>query len=195
MKSELRFYPSEDCELRFEDGEDGQTLVGSAPPYGVWSVDLGGFREKFERGAFVDGDVIATHEHDNARLLGRVSSGTLELFDDDKAARYRVKLPDTTVGRDVAALGKRGDLVGSSFEFMVMEGGERWEQDENGRTLRTVTKARRIQVGPVATPAYPETTAAVRSLNAWQEEQRGDTETGKQKRAREIELVEAELSV
>ena len=157
-KREVRSFPVGDVEFRVEDREDGSSeLVSLAPPWGTLSVDLGGFREQFQHGALdLSGDVVATVEHSTSSLLGRTGSGTLALRNTDKGLEYRVELPDTTAGRDLRELVKRGDIFGSSFEFRVKAGGEEWTEDEAGAVTRTVTDAELFQVGPVTRPAYPE---------------------------------------
>jgi HK97 family phage prohead protease len=173
---EFRFVPADAVEIR-SDGEDGvHTLTGTAPPYNVLSVDLGGFREKFAPGAFGDsleGDVISTFEHDGRMILGRTTAGTLRLEEQKRGLRYAVDLPDTTAGRDLAVSVDRGDVAGSSFEFRVRAGGEEWDEKKDGSVTRTVTDAELFQVGPVTQPAYPRgTKVALRSLEEWREGQK-----------------------
>jgi len=173
---EVRFYPVGPVEIRADEETGTRTLTGTAPPYGILSVDLGGFREKFAPGAFGDslsGDVISTFEHDGRMILGRTSAGTLRLEDQKKGLHYAVDLPDTTAGRDLAVSVDRGDVAGSSFEFRVKAGGEEWDEKKDGNVTRTVTDAELFQVGPVTQPAYPKgTKVALRSLEEWREGQK-----------------------
>jgi len=166
MKTESRF-----VELRFSMREavEGVTLISHAPPWGSLSEDMMGFQEKFERGSFVnlDDDIVATFNHNSSAILGRTAAGTLDLEEDDEGLRYEVDLPDTTVGQDLAKSIRRGDIRGSSFEFSVEPGGEKWETAKDGLPIRTVTKARLYQVGPVTNPAYQDTSVALRSLDEW----------------------------
>jgi HK97 family phage prohead protease len=103
-------------------------------------------------------------------ILGRTSSGTLELSSDEKGLRYTVTPPDTQVGRDTLELVRRRDLRGSSFAFAVDESkGASWSSDEQGaiREIREVSLLADVSV--VLTPAYPASSAAVaqRSYEAW----------------------------
>ncbi|EJQ6505611.1 HK97 family phage prohead protease, partial [Escherichia coli] len=75
----------------------------------------GEFYEKFQRGAFtewlaVGNDVRGLYEHDHSMLLGRTRSGTLRLEEDDTGLRFELIPPDTSTGRDVIELVKRGDI-------------------------------------------------------------------------------------
>jgi hypothetical protein len=70
-------------------------------------------------------------------------------------------LPDTQDGRDLATLIERGDLDAMSFGFTVK--GDRWEKNE-GRNTRHISDVDLYDVSIVAYPAYPDTTAAMRSM-------------------------------
>src|SRR5262249_43366041 len=63
---------------------------------------------------------------------------------------------------DVMEYVSRGDVRHSSFTFLAME--DEWGVSEQGYPQRSLIKVRLFEVGPVATPAYPDTTAAMRSL-------------------------------
>ncbi|MFI6861291.1 HK97 family phage prohead protease [Streptomyces sp. NPDC050421] len=164
---ELRF-ASAPLEQRSSD--DGRiSMRGYAYRFNELSHDLGGFRERIVPGAgapsLTKNDVYATFNHDTRSLLGRVSSGTLRVGEDRDGGWYEVDLPDTTVGRDVAELLKRGDLQGSSFTFRVNDGGQRRadaDDDETGLPVREITGMDVLEVGPVVNPAYPTTDARLK---------------------------------
>jgi HK97 family phage prohead protease len=179
----LAFEEVPDAELTIETRANGtQVLTGYAAVYNRFSLPLreGGsqFREIILPGAFdkilgrqrAKQDVVALLNHDSNMILGRTSSGTLELSSDDKGLRYTVTPPDTQVGRDTLELVRRRDLRGSSFAFAVDVGkGERWTSDEQGavREIREVSLLADVSV--VLTPAYPASsvTVAQRSYEAW----------------------------
>jgi HK97 family phage prohead protease len=166
-------------ELRFAVGtleerasSDGRiSMRGYAYRFNELSHDLGGFRERIVPGAGApslrQNDVYATFNHDTRALLGRTSSGTLRVGEDREGGWYEIDLPDTTVGRDVAELLKRGDLRGSSFTFRVLDGGQRRADDDDpdtGLPVREITAMDVVEVGPVVNPAYPTTQAALRDI-------------------------------
>jgi HK97 family phage prohead protease len=158
---------TESFEVRSEDGRN--TLVGYGAVFGKRSQDLGGFREVIDPKAFNrtvnnDNDVLVTMNHDVNFLLGRTGAGTARVSVDEIGVRYEVDLPDTTTGADVRALAERGDLFGSSFTFSIPKDGDTWERDEDGTRLRTLTEVRLYELGPVVSPAYLDTSVAVRSL-------------------------------
>ena len=154
--------------VEFRQEDDRLQARGYAAVFNSPSQDLGGFVEVILPGAFRDvvktDDVRALWNHDPNHVLGRVGAGTLRLGEDDKGLWYEVDLPDTTTGRDVATLLARGDVIGSSFGFRVLEDGAEWRVSEDGRPLREIrTVARLRDVGPVTFPAYLAT-EAYRSL-------------------------------
>jgi uncharacterized protein len=178
----LDFNELPECELTLEERANGtQVLTGYAAVYNRFSLPLreGGsaFREVIRPGAFDKiltrqrgkQDVVALLNHDSNMILGRTSSGTLELSSDEKGLRYTVTPPDTQVGRDTLELVRRRDLRGSSFAFAVTEAGQNWSSDDQGavREIRDVSLLADVSV--VLTPAYPASSVAVaqRSYEAW----------------------------
>jgi HK97 family phage prohead protease len=179
----LDFDELPEAELTIEKRANGtQVITGYAAVYNRFSLPLreGGsaFREIIRPGAFDKilnrqrgrQDVVALLNHDSNLILGRTSSGTLELSSDEKGLRYTVTPPDTQVGRDTLELVRRRDLRGSSFAFAVDESkGANWSSDEQGaiREIREVSLLADVSV--VLTPAYPASSVAVaqRSYEAW----------------------------
>jgi HK97 family phage prohead protease len=181
---ERRYVPAavEPIELE-ERSAAAPTIKGISPPFNSKSHDLGGFREVFAPTAFdkVVGrhrndprggvDVVALFNHDENQVLGRTTSGTLEISKADKGLAYSITPPDTTLGRDLLTLIRRGDIYGASFAFSVAQGGESWTQEADGSAVRTITEVAGLyDVSVVTRPAYPQSSAALRSLEAWRSE-------------------------
>jgi HK97 family phage major capsid protein/HK97 family phage prohead protease len=150
----------------------GDTFVlrGYAYVFDKLSHDLGGFRERIEKGAGREdmerGELVATFNHNASAPLGRTGYG-LRTGVDDHGGWYEVDLPNTTAGRDVAELVKRRIVRGSSFTFRLkdVEADQEWTRDEaTGFLIRTVRDFHVAELGPVTSPAYPDTTAAKRSI-------------------------------
>ena len=125
---------------------------------------IGTFTETIKPGAFrasiTSGrDILALADHDEARVLGRTKSGTLELREDGDGLAFTLSLPDTQAGRDIAALAERGDLGGCSFGFTVPKGGDAWDGDR--RELRSV-ELHEVSIVQ-AHPAYDGTEVALRN--------------------------------
>jgi len=113
-------------------------------------------------------DVRALFNHNPNYLLGRTKSGTLKLSIDSRGLLYEIDPPDTQTVRDLVLTPlARGDMTGSSFTMLVAEDEWRQEGDVIVRTIHRIAEMR--DVGPVAFPAYPDATAAQRSLDAWKQ--------------------------
>jgi HK97 family phage prohead protease len=138
----------------------GRTIVGYAIKWGESSSDLGGFVETFRRGAFVQslrtGDQLALWNHDVSHPLGRVSAGTLKLFEDSIGLGYSIDIPNTTTGRDAMESVRRGDVKGASVRFRKPQ--DTWTD----RQTREIIEAELVEISLTAMPAYPTSTASVR---------------------------------
>jgi HK97 family phage prohead protease len=178
MEIERRDFAFEDeHELIVESRADGRAaIIGYAAVYNRLSLDLGGFKEEILPGAFDKilsrqrgkGDVVALFNHDSNIVLGRTSSGTLELSSDEKGLRYVVTPPVSRA--DVLELIQRRDVRGSSFAFTVDPKNESFRTGEDGKAVRQIREVSGLyDVGPVLVPAYPATSASVamRSFEAW----------------------------
>ena len=168
MSTERRYTRGD---LEFRAGTAGTTspgtMFGYALKFNTLSQNLGGFVERIAPGAvdksIADGlDVLARYNHDDNMLLGRTSSGTVRLAVDEVGLRYEVDLPDTQAGRDLAVLAARADVHQSSFAFATIA--DSWDVTDQGFPLRTLEQIRLVDVAPVNTPAYLDTSSAMRSL-------------------------------
>jgi hypothetical protein len=116
----------------------------------------------------LDGDIIATLEHNAENLLGRTSAGTLRIWDSPEALRTENSIPPTTTGNNLMILIKRGDIRGMSFAFSVKPGGDRWDRDKvTGVKTRRLLRngcAGLYDVTYTANPAYVNTEIAQRSM-------------------------------
>jgi HK97 family phage prohead protease len=162
MKQETRNFDA-DFELRAEG--DGMTFVGYAAKFNSPSEDLGGFVETIEQGAFrrslrSRNDVKLLVNHDTGRVLASSRAGTMKLYEDEIGLRVEASLPNTSDGRDMAELLRRGDLNKMSFGFSVIK--DSWNNEMTQRTLKSV---RLFETSIVAYPAYQQTEAMVRSLD------------------------------
>ena len=148
-------------EVRDAEGEE-MILEGYAAVFNS-ETDLGHFREVIKPGAFDDvmtNDVRALINHDPNLVLGRTTNGTLELSQDERGLKYRVKLGAQQYAKDFYESVKRGDISQSSFAFTIEE--QSWNEE---RTVRSVDKVRQLlDVSPVTYPAYAAATVQARDL-------------------------------
>lgn len=172
-------WPEQDFEVRAVG--DGLEFRGYAAVFNSQSEDLGGFRETIAPGAFTrsvnaaangSADIRMFWNHDSGRLLASTKAKTLRLTQDERGLLAEATLPETSDGRDMSTLIKRGDVRSMSFGFAVDKGGDAWSADSRERTL---TNVRLFEVSPVTGwPAYGATSAGVRhllSLVDWDEDE------------------------
>lgn len=105
-------------------------------------------------------DVLACFNHDDSKLLGRMSSGTLRLSRDDHGIKFAIDLPDTPTGNEVRTLVERGDIQGASFRFAIRTNGAKWDRSTNTKYLTALDV---FEIGPVTLPYYTDTSLKLRS--------------------------------
>lgn len=169
---EKRNLTTNSVEIR-EDENGMRTLSGYAVKWDMKSVTMGWrrFREQFKRGAFTESmaneDQLALWSHDTSKVLGRTKNGTLRLFEDEIGLRFELDLLDTTLGDDAYKTIKRGDVDGVSFGFQMLK--QEWDEADPDNVIRTVTKAKLLEISPVAFPAYPDSQISARSKDPYEE--------------------------
>ncbi len=160
--------------LRLEERADKTPcIIGYAARFNVLSDPIMGmFVERIAPGAFrryleSGGEVVALWDHDSSKPLGRRSVGTLRLSEDSSGLRYELDPPDTSWGRDAVASIRRGDVKGSSFGFHTIK--DAWMDRDSDCPTRELQDVDVFDVSPTAFPAYPDTSAALRSLETFRE--------------------------
>jgi HK97 family phage prohead protease len=164
---------SGDTERRFTRGlvevraaGDTRTIGGYAAKFNALSRNLGGFVERIDPGFFAksEGDgwpeAMARYNHHDNMLLGTSDAGTLRLQTDGTGLDYSVDVPASRA--DVYELVQRGDVRRSSFAFYTFE--DDWGMTEQGFPVRTLLSGQLVDVAPVNTPAYLDTSTGLRSL-------------------------------
>ncbi|WP_329274770.1 HK97 family phage prohead protease [Streptomyces sp. NBC_01451] len=146
--------------------KERSSIGGYAAVFNRQSHNMGGFVEAVDPAAFNasrgDGwpDVIARYNHDDNMLLGSTGGGTLRLAIDGTGLDYEVEPPAARA--DILELVQRGDVRKSSFAFRMID--DEWGTTDQGFPLRTLRKVQLVDVAPVNVPAYPDSTAGLRSL-------------------------------
>lgn len=162
-----------------EEG-DGMRFSGYAAVFNSPSEPLP-FTERIAPGAFrkslrARNDIKFLWNHDTGEILGSTRAGTMTLTEDAFGLKVDGVLPNTSRGRDVAELLRRGDIDSMSFGFSVPQGGDSWSTDGAERTLNSV---RLHEVSLVAFPAYSSTagTVSVRATDKVAERSGVDADT------------------
>jgi HK97 family phage prohead protease len=171
MSAEPREARSLETDLEFRTAGNGVAiaLAGYAARFNSPSEPIGGhFVETIEPGAFARSLKAGTNvrldvDHNPEKLLASTAAGTLKLTEDGIGLLAVGDLAPTSYARDLKTLADRGEIRSMSFEFKVPKGGERWS---DGATRRTLSEVRLFSVSILTgrPPAYPQTTAQIRSL-------------------------------
>lgn len=178
--AEYRFIEAtDDAEFRIE--KKGETSVLST--YGIVfdkrSLAIYGmFYEIIKPEAVAEADFsrsISKFNHDINLVLGTAWAKTLRYSIDKKGVKYEVDLPNTETGRTVQVLAERGDLRGSSFEFIINREGAKWRTEKENNIdieIREVVNIREVlDLSPVMRPAYPDTEKSMKIYKRMVEEE------------------------
>jgi len=141
---EVRLVPINDMEIRHTGrSTEGFTIRGYPAVYGETSLDLGGFRERIEPGAF--DEVLATNpdvhfvwDHDTRYVGARTTNGTLKLASDDRGLFMEAQVGNYTWAKDLRVALERQDISQGSFSFNLAEGGAEMTTDDDGNVMQTV---------------------------------------------------------
>jgi HK97 family phage prohead protease len=154
-------------------------LEGYAAVFNSDSVEFEGWEknwiERIEPGAFARSlreqpDIKALWSHRSDMPIAR-APGTLDIREDDTGLKVSIQLADTTVGRDLLANVRAGNVDAMSFGFEMRS--QRIEENDD-IVVRTLTDVDLIEVSAVVWPAYPDTSLAIRSIERELKEQRED---------------------
>ena len=119
-------------------------------------------------------DVPFKYNHsDNVMIMARTRSKTLTLNVDSEGLFIRAELANTSTGRDLYELIKRGDIDKMSFAFTISD--ENYDVETHTYTIRAIDKL--FDVAAVDFPAYENTSISARKKSALELE-----------RSREIDL-------
>jgi len=192
----------EQLEIRAGTETEPTTISGYAVVFNKETKIGGYFRELIRPEAVPDDiqsqDVRALWNHNSDFPLGRTKNETLKLEKDAKGLRFTVTPPDTSWGRDALESVKRGDVSGMSFGFFTKK--DAWSEQDKPVPLRELLSIELLEVSPVTFPAYPSTSANVRSADEILSAMpaippAGDDINGEQEaRKREIEMNEMEAN-
>jgi HK97 family phage prohead protease len=156
-KAKKRTLTLDNLEIRAvpqDNGPEKQTISGYAAVYNSESeLMYGFFREVIKPGAFDSSLKMifrALWNHDSAYVLGRTTSGTLDIRSDAKGLYFEVTPPETTWANDLVESIKRGDINQMSFGFTVNE--DSWQSLEDGTEMRELMDVNLFEVSVVTFP-------------------------------------------
>lgn len=128
--------------------------------YELWP----GATESIAPGAFSDtlgGDIRALIDHETRLVLGRNTSGTLELKEDSHGLWGKIRInPKDTDAMNLYERVKRRDVDQCSFGFDILD--EETEFRDDGSIHWTIKKVKLYEVTVCTFPAYEETSVSAR---------------------------------
>ena len=144
-----------------EELKDKMIVEGKAITYDektrLFSMDGNDYFEIIERGALKEtdvSDVFLKYNHsDNFMVLARTRNKTLSIEDREDGVYIRATLANTSEGKDLYELIKRGDIDKMSFAFTEKDG--LFDEETKTWTVRNITKL--YDVAAVTVPAYENT--------------------------------------
>lgn len=163
-----------DIEVRDSGSPDvAYTVSGHAAVFNSLSLDLGGFREKIDEGAFDDvlargPSVLAVWDHDTRWIIGNTENDTLDLSVDAKGLRFFSRVPPTDYAAELRILLERGYITQCSFMFTIAD--ERYEIVGEGDREMVVFTIEEIgelyDVSVCGRGAYPQTDVSLAMARA-----------------------------
>lgn len=165
---------------------EGRAIVYDSPTV-MYEIDGIKYYEVIQRGALEGADLrdvpFKYNHSDSVMVMARTRNKTLEMIPDNQGLLIRAKLANTTAGRDLYELIRRGDIDKMSFAFTVAE----QSYDRETRTRKIIRFKRIWDVSAVDTPAYSDTFIAARSyFEAQAEAERRAAEAAEELRKRLI---------
>lgn len=169
-----------------ESEQNGKMIIeGKAvtfdEPTVLFTWDEVEYKEIIAKGAFDETDMskafLKYNHSDNIMAMARTKNGTLQIDVRDDGVYIVAELANTTAGRDLYELVKRGDIDKMSFAFTIRE--ESYDKEEHTWTVRKIDTL--YDVAAVTVPAYENTDLFARRY--------GDAEA---RRRQEVEALELE---
>ncbi|WP_414043076.1 HK97 family phage prohead protease [Macrococcus sp. EM39E] len=189
MSKEVRTLEAEIEVRKLEDDSSEMIVEGYALRFNTWSENLGNFIETITPEALKNTELnnlrlLFNHNWDN--VLGRQSAETLDIEVDEVGLRFKAKLPNTTLGRDLYEQIRVGNINQCSFEFTLDKDGEDVKYDTKEsiykRTVKAIKRIREISI--VSLPAYESSDVAIALRSIEQLEKRN-----------QLDLVQVELDL
>lgn len=181
-----------------EDANDGKMVIeGKAvtfdDPTVLFKMGENEYKEIIARGAFDEADTskafLKYNHSDNIMAMARTKNGTLQIEVRDDGVYIKAELANTTAGRDLYELVKRGDIDKMSFAFTIRE--ESYDKNERTWTVRKIDTL--YDVAAVTVPAYENTDLFARRYDDAEARRRQEVEALELERKRQIVRVRLDM--
>ncbi len=149
-----------------DDDQSEMIIEGKAvcfeDPTVLWKDGDTEYKEIIARDAFSDCDMsdcfLKYNHNDTVMAMARTKNKTLQIDIREDGVYITANLANTTAGRDLYELVKRGDIDKMSFAFTIRE--ESYDRDAHTWTVRKIDKL--YDVAAVTVPAYENTSLYAR---------------------------------
>jgi HK97 family phage prohead protease len=153
-------------ESRASNNNSVGTIYGIVSPYNKPSLDLGGFIEYVQRGAWAkvladkNRDVRSCFNHSADYLLGLESAGTMKLRDSTEGLFFECILGNNAISQYVFDNVKRRNIQGCSVMFYISK--DYWILEKGKTDVRVITEVAELnEAGCVSWPAFPSTSVFI----------------------------------
>lgn len=151
------------------------------------------YKEVIKRGAFDGADIsycfLKYNHSDHVMAMARTKNNTLKIIIRDDGVYIQAELANTTSGRDLYELIKRGDIDKMSFAFTIRE--ESYDKETHTWTVYKIDKV--YDVSAVNVPAYESTSLYSRRFDDAEARQREAVEAAEREAKIELERRKALL--
>jgi HK97 family phage prohead protease len=171
-------------QVRALDQEDDKMIIeGKAVTFDeatvLFKMDGVEYKEVIARGSFDETDMdyafLKYNHTDSIMAMARTKNGTLQIDVRDDGVYIRAELANTTAGRDLYELVKRGDIDKMSFAFTIKE--ESYDKEERTWTVHKVDRL--YDVAAVTVPAYENTQLFARRFGEVEATRKAEVEAEK----------------
>lgn len=175
LKHNMYYRTSNLCIRKDEDGKETRTITGTIP-FNSDSVLISDWWDEyieqigptaFNKTLADRAEVKAFVNHDDGKIIGSSTAGTLRMKVNPTGLDFEVDVPETSFGNDAWETIKRRDCTTLSFGFIPVKYDESVEVDAEGNEFkrRTLTEVKLLEISVcVAFPAYPAGNTSARSI-------------------------------
>lgn len=179
------------------EGDGKMIIEGKAvtfdEPTVLFKYDDIEYKEIIARGSFDEADTSQTflkyNHSDNIMAMARTKNDTLKIDVRDDGVYIVAELANTTAGRDLYELVRRGDIDKMSFAFTIRE--ESYDKEEHTWTVRKIDTL--YDVAAVTVPAYENTELFARRFDDAEAHRSKEVEALELERKRRIVEVRLEM--
>lgn len=194
-KKEVRYgeiRAAQDAQPEEERLVEGYAVVFDSPTV-LWDDGETQYKEVVDRNALADADLsdvpFKYNHSDNLMVMARTRNKTLALNVDDTGLKIRAQLANTTTGKDMFELIKRGDVDKMSYAYTVSE--DSYDRETHTRRILKIKKL--YDVSAVDLPAYDQTSISARDYFKAQSE--GEKQAQEEQRQVQMNIMKRRLEL